>query len=142
LGLLLARQGKQDEARRELVTATTLDPGEAGPTLKARAWRALAEIDRPEPGHPGDTNAATNDLLEALKLSPETPSDVLLAASLAEQSGQYDDAEAAYKRLLAKDPASEPANAGLAHLMIRKKQYPQAETSCGPLWRNYRTIQR
>ena len=127
LGLLLARQGKQGEARPELVTATTLDPGEAGPTLKARAWRALAEIDRPEPGHLGDVNAATNELLEALKLSPETPSDVLLAASLAEQSGQYDDAEAAYKRLLAKDPSSEPANAGLAHLMIRKKQYPEAE---------------
>lgn len=128
LGLLLARQGKQGEARPELATATTLDPGEGGSALKARAWRAMAEIDRPEPGHPGDANAATNDLLEALKLSPETPSDVLLAASLAEQSGQYDDAEAAYKRLLAKDPTSAPANAGLAHLMIRKKQYPQAET--------------
>jgi predicted Zn-dependent protease len=128
LGLLLARQDKQDEARTELVTATTLDPGEAGPALKARAWRALAEIDRPEPGHPGDASAATNELLEALKLSPETPSDVMLAASLAEQSGQYDDAEAAYRRLLAKDPTSEPANAGLAHLMILKKQYPQAET--------------
>ena len=128
LGLLLARQGKPEEARPELVTATTLDPGEAGQTLKARAWRALAEIDRPEPGHQGDATAATNDLLEALKLTPETTSDVLLAASLAEQSGQYDDAEAAYKRLLAKDPTSAPANAGLAHLMIRKKQYPQAET--------------
>jgi len=128
LGLLLARQGKPDEARLELVAATSLDPGEAGPALKARAWRALAEIDRPGPGHPGDANAATNELLEALKLSPETTSDVLLAAGLAEQLGQYDDAEAAYKRVLAKDPASEPANAGLAHLMILKKQYPQAES--------------
>ena len=36
LGLLLARQGKKDEARPELVTATTLEPGEAGPALKAR----------------------------------------------------------------------------------------------------------
>lgn len=128
LGLLLARQGKQQEARPELVTATTLDPGPAGPSLKARAWRALAEIDRPEPGHPGDANAASNDLLEALKLSPETPSDVLLAASLAEQSGQYDAAEAAYRRLLTKDPKSEQANAGLAHLMIQKKQYAEAES--------------
>ena len=31
LGLLLARQGKKDEAHTELMTATTLDPGEAGP---------------------------------------------------------------------------------------------------------------
>lgn len=127
LGLLLARQGKPEEARPELVTATTLDPGAAGPALKARAWRALAEIDRPEPGHPGNADAASDDLLEALKLSPETPSDVLLAAGLAEQSGQYDAAEAAYRRLLAKDPKSGPANAGLAHLMILKKQYAEAE---------------
>lgn len=128
LGLLLARQGKQTEARPELATATTLNPGDAGPALKARAWRALAEIDRPGPGHPGNANAATNDLLEALKLTPETPADTLLAASLAEQSGQDSAAEAAYRRVLARDPDSEPANAGLAHLMIRKKQYAEAET--------------
>jgi tetratricopeptide (TPR) repeat protein len=128
LGLLLARQGKRDEARPELATATTLEPGEAGAALKARAWRALAEIDRPEPGRAGDPVAATNDLLEALKLSPETPQDTLLAASLAEQAGQDDSAEAAYKRLLAKDPKSEQANAGMAHLLIRQKKYAEAET--------------
>jgi predicted Zn-dependent protease len=128
LGLLLARQGKPAEARPELVTATTLDPGEAGPELKARAWRALAEIDKPSPGNPGDVNAATNELLEALKLSPEAASDTLLAASLAEDAGQDDAAETQYRKLLAKDPTSAPANAGLAHLMIRKKQYAQAET--------------
>src|ERR1039458_4609250 len=44
LGLLLARQGKLTDARDELVTATRLDAGDAGPALKARAWRALAEI--------------------------------------------------------------------------------------------------
>jgi Flp pilus assembly protein TadD len=128
LGLLLARQGKRDEARPELVAATTLDPGEAGPALKARAWRALAQIDRPAPGTNGDTRDASNDLLEALKLSPETTADTLLAASLADQAGQYDTAEAAYRRVLEKDPKSEPANTGLAHLLIKKKQYPEAET--------------
>ena len=128
LGLLLASQGKPDEARPELEAATTLDPGSAGPALKARAWRALAQIDRPSPGAEGDTAAATNDLLEALKLTPETPADTLLAASLAEQAGQYEAAEAAYRRVLAKDPGSKPANAGLAHLLIRNKQYPEAET--------------
>jgi Flp pilus assembly protein TadD len=46
LGLLLARQGKMDEARPELAAATGLDPGPAGPAAKARAWRALAQIDR------------------------------------------------------------------------------------------------
>jgi tetratricopeptide (TPR) repeat protein len=128
LGLLLARQKKPAEARPELLAATTLDPGVAGPTLKARAWRALAEIDRPAPGSDGDTTAASNDLIEALKLSPETTADTLLAASLAEQSNQDDAAEAAYRRMIEKDPKSAPANAGLAHLLIRKKQYPEAET--------------
>ncbi|MGP8173801.1 MAG: tetratricopeptide repeat protein [Terracidiphilus sp.] len=123
LGLLLARQGNLAEARSELAIATTLDPGEAGPAVKARAWRALAQIDRNT-----DTTVASNDLLEALKLTPETPADTLLAASLADQAGQYDAAEVAYRRILAKDPKSAPASAGLAHLLIARKQYPEAET--------------
>jgi len=117
LGLLLARQNKLDEARPELAAATTLDPGEAGPELKARAWRALARIDRAR-----DPAAASNDLLEALKLSQETPEDTLLAAELAEQAGQNDAAETAYRRVLKKNPHSVPANAGLAHLLILRKQ--------------------
>ncbi len=128
LGLLLARQGKLDEAHKELETATTLDPGDAGAALKARAWRALARIDEPGPGRPGDAQAASNELLEALKLTPETADDTLMAASLAESQGQYDAAESAYRRLLAKDPKSGPANAGLAHLLIAQKKYPEAET--------------
>ena len=123
LGLLLARLGKPADARPELTAATTLDPGEAGAAVKARAWRALAEIDRS-----GDPADASNDLLEALKLSPETPADTLLAAGLAEEAGHYEAAETAYRRVLAKDPKSAPANAGLAHLMIARKQYPEAES--------------
>jgi tetratricopeptide (TPR) repeat protein len=123
LGLLLARQNKLADARPELVEATALDPGLADPTLKARAWRALARIDRTS-----NPTLASNDLLEALKLSPETTSDTLLAAELAEQAGQNDTAEAAYRRVLAKDPGSAPATIGLAHLLILGKQYPDAET--------------
>ena len=123
LGLLLARQNKLADARPELAAATALDPGEAGPATKARAWRAMAEIDRGS-----DATEASNDLLEALKLSPETPADTLLAASIAEQAGQYDAAQTAYRRILAKDPKSAPANAGLAHLLIARKQYAEAET--------------
>lgn len=121
-GLLLARHGKLDEARPQLEAATTLDPGEAGPALKARAWRALAQIDRRT-----DPAQASTDLLEALKISPETPRDTLLAAELAEQSGQTDAAEAAYRRVLAKDPKSAEAQAGLAQILIKKQQFPEAE---------------
>jgi Flp pilus assembly protein TadD len=122
LGMLLARLGKPAEARTELAAATQLDPGDAGPGAKARAWRALAEIDRAD-----DPAKASEDLLEALKLTPESPADTLLAASLAEQTGQLDAAEKAYRQILAKDPKSAAANAGLAHLLIARKQYPEAE---------------
>lgn len=127
LGLLLARQGKLDEAKPELQAATQLDPGQAGTALKARAWRALAQIDKPGPDKPGDSAQASNDLLEALKLTPETPADTLLAANLAESAGQYDAAAAAYRRLLNSDPNSFEAQTGLAHILILRKQYPEAE---------------
>jgi predicted Zn-dependent protease len=123
LGLLLARQNEFSDARLELAAASRLDPGVAGAGAKARVWRALAQIDRTD-----DPSQASEDLLEALKLSPETPEDTLLAAELAEKSGQLVAAEAAYRRVLATDPKSAPANSGLAHLMIRRKQYPEAET--------------
>lgn len=124
LGLVLARQGKAEDARPHLAAATTLDAGEAGQAMKARAWRALAQIDRTS--NPTD---ASNDLLEALKLSPETPRDTLLAAELAEASSQLDAAEAAYRRVLAKDPKNTEASAGLGHVLIARKQYPEAETA-------------
>jgi predicted Zn-dependent protease len=127
LGLLLARQGKRDEAHAELLAATKLDPGEAGPPLKARAWRALARLDKPGPDGEGDASLASSELLEALKLTPETTDDTLLAADLAEASGQHDTAESAYRRVLAADPKSVPANSGLAHVLIERKQYPEAE---------------
>jgi len=123
LGLLLAREGKPDEARPELVAATKLDTGDAGPALKARAWRALASIDRDS-----DPSQASAELLEALKITPETPDDTLLAAALAEKTGQLDAAEKAYRRVLVGDPKSLAADAGLAHLLILRKQYPEAET--------------
>ena len=123
LGLLLARQNKLDDARTEIALATTLDPGDGGPALKARAWRALAQIDRNS-----DPTQASTDLLQALKLTPETPSDSLLAANLADQSGEHEAAEKAYRRILATDPDSAAANSGLAHILIARKQYPEAET--------------
>lgn len=122
LGLLLARQGKLDEAREELKKATTLPAGDGGPELKARAWRALAQLNAST-----DSAQAADDLLEALKLSPETPADTLLAAQLAEQTGQPDKAEEAYRSVLVKDPKSTEAQTGLAHLLMSKEKYAEAE---------------
>ena len=87
LGLLLARTGKSAEARPELEKATALDPGAAGTASKARAWRAMARIDLAGFDGKVDFAQASIDLIEALKLSPETPEDTLMAASLAESNG-------------------------------------------------------
>lgn len=127
LGLLLARLGRAAEARPVLETATTMDPGTVGPTVKARAWRAMAQIDEHGINGKADPAQASIDLLEALKLTPETPADTLMAAGLAEANGDPKAAEAAYRRVLAKDPDSGPAAAGLAHLLIARKKYPEAE---------------
>ncbi|MGA2537035.1 MAG: tetratricopeptide repeat protein, partial [Terracidiphilus sp.] len=86
-------------------------------------WRALAEIDLAN-----DPAEASNDLLEALKLSPEKPADTLLAARIAERSGEYAAAEAAYRRVLADDSKSAAAAGGLAHVLIEQKKYADAET--------------
>ena len=134
LGLLLARMGRVAEARPALAAATTLDPGPAGPEGKAKAWRALAQIDLrgfddPDGEADADPNPkqASVDLLEALKLSPETENDTLLAANLAEDNGDNAGAEGAYRRVLKKDPDSSAAVAGLVHQLIAQKEYPEAE---------------
>ena len=98
-------------------------PARQDPSCKARAWRALAQIDQTS-----DPSAASNDLLQALKLTPETPADTLLAAGLADQTGQFDAAEAAYRRVLAKDPKSPDASFGLARVLVEQKKFPDAET--------------
>jgi predicted Zn-dependent protease len=123
LGLLQARQGKMDEAHTALEAATQLDPGEVGAAAKARAWRALAQIDRGT-----DASKASSELLEAIKLTSETPPDTLLAAELATATNQPDAAEAAYRRVLQADAGNIEAAAGLAHVLIVKKQYAEAET--------------
>jgi Flp pilus assembly protein TadD len=121
LGLMLARAGRFAEARTELVAATQVSDGE--PVLKARAYRALARID--ERTHPGD---ARDELLEALKLSPETTEDTLLAAELAARAeGGAPAAEAAYRRVLAVHPDDPAAVAGLAHLLVLNKREAEAE---------------
>jgi tetratricopeptide (TPR) repeat protein len=121
LGLLLARSGKLPLAHAELLQATTLTTD--NPLLKARAFRALARIDQT-----ANPAAASDELLSALKLSPETPDDILLSGELAEASGDTTAAEAAYRRLLAADPQNHDATAALTHLLLHQQKPDQAET--------------
>ncbi len=121
LGLLLARTGQHDQARAELLAATTLTPS-TDPALKARAWRALARLDQST--RPSD---ASDELLTAMKISPETPDDIILSGELAEATNDLPEAEAAYRRLLAADPQNPTATAALVHLLQREKKSDQAE---------------
>jgi tetratricopeptide (TPR) repeat protein len=121
LGLLLARSGKLALAHAELLKATTLHTD--NPALKARAFRALARIDQT-----ANPAVASDELLSALKISPETPEDILLSGELAEASGDPAAAEAAYRRLLAIDPQNHDATAALTRLLLQQQKPDQAET--------------
>ncbi|HVG26335.1 MAG TPA: tetratricopeptide repeat protein [Acidobacteriaceae bacterium] len=122
LGLLDARHGRSDAAHRQLEAASTLPS--ASPELRARALRALATLD--ENAHPA---AARDELLSALKLSPETPADILLSARLAEHAGDMADAEAAFRRLLVLSPTDPEATAGLAHTLSAQGKSAEAEAT-------------
>jgi len=122
LGLILAAQGDTAGARQQLYAATTLEPDPPNPAAKAQAYRALAQLLRTS-----DPIGARDALVEALKLTPETPADTLLAAQIADAAGDADLAEQEYRKLLQEQPDSPQATAGLAHLLIRQKRYTDAQ---------------
>jgi len=121
LGLLLARTGKANEAHSELSAAVAIPDSDAA--LRARAYRTLARLDQQ-----GNPSGATEELLAALKLSPETPEDIVLSGELAEASGDSAAAEAAFRRLLAANPDNTDATGALVHLLLTQKRLDQAET--------------
>ena len=123
LALLLARQSSDDAARKELETALTLTPLADAASQRAQAYRALAALDRTH-----NPPAALDALLNALKLSPETPDDTLLAAELAESNGDPAAAEAAYRKLLAASPGAIGPTTALAHLLVKENKLTEAET--------------
>ncbi len=121
LGLLDARTGRSERAHSELQTAAAMSS--APSALRARALRALAALD--ETAHP---DAARDELLEAVKLSQETPDDVALSARLAAKAGDTEDAEAAYRRALSANPNDVGALVALGSLLARQAKYAEAET--------------
>jgi tetratricopeptide (TPR) repeat protein len=120
LGLLLARAGHSSEAHAELATAAAIPNGD--PALRAHAYRALARLDQA-----GNPSGASEELLAALKLTPETPDDILLTGELAQATGDATAAEAAFRRLLTAQPDDPQATAALVHLLVQQKKADQAE---------------
>jgi tetratricopeptide (TPR) repeat protein len=126
LGLLLAQRGTDAEAHEQLKAATERSPAPGNPALQAQALRALAELDITM-GDKGDPAEAKQAMLDALKLSPETLGDLLLTARIAAANGDPDTEQAAYRRLLARQPDSVEGLAGLAHVLLQLKRYDEAE---------------
>lgn len=120
LGLMEAREGKATQAHDDLLAAA--NTAGASAELKGRAWRALANLDDDE-----NPIAAQSELLEALKVTPETPADVLLGAELAEQMGEPELAEQAYRRALTEMPGDAEVTAGLAHVLMQQKKLDEAD---------------
>ncbi len=110
LGLLDARAGKVEAAHQELLEAAKIPT--ASPELRGRALRALAHLDEIS-----DPEAAREELLAALKLTPETSDDVLMGAELADRAGDSADSIPAYQRALKLEPGDLDATAGLAHAL-------------------------
>lgn len=121
LGLLLAREGKPG-AQAYLTAATEETPNPPNPAAKAQAYRALARL-----LVKSDPQSASTALVAALKLTPETPDDTLLAARIAENAGSLDIAEQEYRHLLAYDPDNTEGTSGLIQVLMREQKYSEAE---------------
>jgi len=126
LGLLLARKGDAIGAKEQLLAATESEPvgvsGDDAKAAKARAWRALARLNRS-----ADPAIAREELITALRLSPPTEEDTLFAGELAEAAGDNDDAERQYRVLLGSDVMNAEAAAALAHLLLHQQKAAEAE---------------
>jgi tetratricopeptide (TPR) repeat protein len=125
LGLLDARAGRMQEAHKQLTDAAMIQT--AAPELRGRALRALAHLD--EAANP---DAAREELLAALKLTPETPDDVLMGAELADRAGDSEDAIPAYQRALKLLPGDLDATAGLAHALQHAGKLADADAVLSP----------
>lgn len=125
LGLLLAGKGdptSDQEAREQLKAAIQLQPNPPNPAAKAQADRALARL-----LVSSDPEAARDALVDALRLTPETPADTILTAQIAEAAGDSAVAEQAWRRVLQQDPNSAEATVGLVHALIDQKRYADAQ---------------
>ncbi len=118
LGLLLARSGDRTAAEQELARAAKT-PG-LPQDVAARALRALAQMHlETAPAQAGE------DLVAALKLSPETPQDAALAAEIA--SAQHDNAAAALAYRHAQQLATAAPEVALGYAGLVSHEHKNAE---------------
>jgi len=123
LGIVLARQGNQEEAAKYLKAATQLKPTANGDEGVARAWLSLGILEAST--HSQEALAAYD---KAAALTPRDPEPHLSAGLLLEKQDKMEEAAAEYKAAAACDPKSTEALAGLANVYSKEKKLPEAET--------------
>src|SRR5712691_6967911 len=121
LGLMLAKTGQPD-AEQFLRTATKLKPSAHVEEGQARAWLSLAKV--LEKSKPDEAIEAYH---QASALHPKDPEPHLSAGLLLEKLDRAFDAEQEYKQVLALDPSSADALAGLANIYMRGQRYSVAD---------------
>ncbi len=123
LGLLLARNGDKSGAITTLQNALARKGDGSTVTMaaKAQAYRALARL------HLATTpDQSRDDLLQALRLSPETPDDIQLGGEIAEALHDDQGAATAYARVAAATPDEVAAVVQYARVLRRTGKADQA----------------
>jgi Flp pilus assembly protein TadD len=106
----------------ELETAVTLTPAANPAAAKAGVLRTLAHLHADhEPAKAGD------ELLAAIQLTSETKEDTELTGYIAAMLGDTTDAEAAYRRILAKEPGDPETVYALSAILIAKQKLDEAQ---------------
>ena len=107
-GRLWAREGREEEARRELLAAAELEP-----SYLADACVELARLRQAD----GDLEGARALLLRAIEADPEAAGPLLQLGSVLRRSGLLAQAEVAYRRSLALDPTLAATHNDLGYLL-------------------------
>jgi tetratricopeptide (TPR) repeat protein len=149
-GLLLEKQGKFSDAEHEYKQAVALDPssdavaGLANIYMHGRRFpEAEAELRNLVAEHPeqaaariqlgrvlaaeGKNDAAIAELQEGAKLAPANESLQRDLAELYSLAKQYDQAETAYRGLLAASPNDAALRQGLGKALLEQRKFPAAQ---------------
>ena len=123
LGLTMAKAGQAD-AEKYLQAATTLKPTAHVEEGQARAYLSLGHVlEKTDPGR------ALEAFRSAAKLQPNDAEPHLSAGQILEAMNRFVDAEQEYKQVLALQPDSSEALAGIANIYMRGQRYPKPRTS-------------
>ena len=122
LGIVLAQQGKSEEAAKYLKAATQLKPTAHPDEGRARAWQSLGLVEQSR-----DPKQALAAFAEAAKLNPKDAEPHVSAGALLEQQNQWDEAAREYQAAAALDPKNTEPLAGLANVYSKQNKLPEAE---------------